>query len=244
MKKLIVAFASALAIAAMSSPSAADPKWKDTSAKKGPWKSGKSIAKGKSKRPSGQCKYSFERGARGYAEAWACTGNGYFKPGPPPWAPAHGYRRKGKADYAFPAGLLGGRCRPDLIDGPTVGGLVGAAAGGYVGSQFGKGRGQLAATALGTVVGFVIGQEVGRRITVIEEICFSRTFEHVPDRETIVWNDPRHGAEYEVMPTRTGESTNGMYCREYRAKATVGGKVTETYGTACRQPDGAWKIVN
>ena len=168
-----------------------------------------------------------------------------FQPGPPPWAPAHGYRRKqGGTAYVFPAGLLGGRCRADLLDGPTIGGLVGAAAGGLAGSQIGKGKGQLAATALGTLVGFVIGQQVGQSLGRTEETCFSRTFEHVPDRETIVWNDAGRNAQYQVMPVRTAEAVNGMYCREYQAKATVGGKVSETYGTACRQPDGSWKLMN
>ena len=140
--------------------------------------------------------------------------------------------------------LLGGRCRADLLDGPTIGGLVGAAAGGLAGSQIGKGKGQLAATAVGTLVGFVLGQQVGQSLSRTEETCFSRTFEHVPDRETIVWNDGRHNAQYQVMPVRTSEPMNGMYCREYQAKATVGGKVSETYGTACRQPDGSWKLMN
>jgi surface antigen len=177
-------------------------------------------------------------------ENWNCAGPGRFQPGPPPWAPAHGYRKKGQAGYAFPAGLMGGRCRADLLDGPTLGGLIGAAAGGYAGSRFGKGDGKLAATALGTLVGFVIGQEVGRNLTRMEETCFSRTFEHVPDRETIVWQNPQQGAQYQVMPVRTADAGNGQYCREYQAKATVGGKVSETYGTACRQPDGSWKLMN
>jgi len=206
------------------------------------WKhGGTSMAKGR----HGNCKYKYKSGPGGYKEEWKCSGPGYFQPGPPPWAPAHGYRRQGQPDgYAFPAGLLGGRCRPDLLDGPTVGGLLGAAAGGFAGSQFGKGDGKLAATALGTVVGFVLGQEVGRNLQRVEETCFSRTFEHVPDRETIVWQDPNHGAQYRVTPVRTAEADNGMYCREYQAKATVGGQTKETYGTACRQPDGSWKLMN
>lgn len=226
----------------------ADPPWKDNSGRgHGGGKSGKydkEDRKGKVKGRIGDCKYSYKYGPGGYKESWKCPGPGYFQPGPPPWAAAHGYRKKGRAGYDFPAGLLGGRCRANLLDGPTVGGLVGAAAGGLAGSQFGKGQGKLAATALGTLVGFVIGQEVGRSFERVDETCFSRTFEHVPDRETIVWQDPRHSAQYQVTPVRTAEASDGMYCREYQAKATVGGKISETYGTACRQPDGSWKLMN
>lgn len=179
---------------------------------------------------------------------------------PPPWAPAHGYRAKKKAKgkykhkykrsyveqraYALPPGLQGGHCRPNLFDSATIGTLIGAATGGFTGSQFGKGRGKLAATAIGTLVGAVIGHEVGDTIARSEDVCFSQTFEHVPDRETITWNDPQQGANYQVTPTKTARTSSGEYCREYIAKATVGNKVVDTYGTACRQPDGSWKLVN
>lgn len=32
------------------------------------------------------------------------------------------------------------------------------------------------------------------------------------------------------------------YCREYTKSIRVGGKTVQGYGTACRQPDGAWEI--
>jgi hypothetical protein len=32
-------------------------------------------------------------------------------------------------------------------------------------------------------------------------------------------------------------------CREYRASATIDGRPQQTYGTACLQPDGTWRIV-
>lgn len=32
------------------------------------------------------------------------------------------------------------------------------------------------------------------------------------------------------------------YCREYQRKVTVGGRVVDSYGTACMQPDGSWKL--
>lgn len=242
----VLAIAALVALAfSLPSGAYADPPWARGDGHGKGNKHEKHGGKGKVKGRTGDCKYEYKYGPRGYEEKWKCDNAGYFQPGPPPWAPAHGYRRKhGGGSYAFPTGLLGGRCRADLLDGPTIGGLAGAAAGGLAGAQIGKGKGQLAATALGTLVGFVIGQQVGQSLGRAEETCFSRTFEHVPDRETIVWNDGGHGAQYQVMPVRTSEPMNGMYCREYQAKATVGGKVSETYGTACRQPDGSWKLMN
>ena len=33
------------------------------------------------------------------------------------------------------------------------------------------------------------------------------------------------------------------YCREYTQRVNIGNHVEESYGTACQQPDGSWKIV-
>ena len=142
----VLAVAALVALAfSLPSDAYADPPWKN-----GHGKGNKHASKGKGKGRAGDCKYEYKYGPRGYEEKWKCDNAGYFQPGPPPWAPAHGYRRKQGGSYAFPTGLLGGRCRADLLDGPTIGGLVGAAAGGFAGAQIGKGKGQLAATAVGT----------------------------------------------------------------------------------------------
>ena len=37
---------------------------------------------------------------------------------------------------------------------------------------------------------------------------------------------------------------NGQTCREYQSTAMIGGAMRPVYGTACLQPDGAWRIVN
>jgi hypothetical protein len=42
-------------------------------------------------------------------------------------------------------------------------------------------------------------------------------------------------------PYRTAD---GRYCREYTASTMVGGMPQASYGTACLQPDGSWRIVN
>lgn len=33
------------------------------------------------------------------------------------------------------------------------------------------------------------------------------------------------------------------YCREYQSSSVVGGRQVYSYGTACQQPDGSWRIV-
>jgi len=170
-----------------------------------------------------------------------------FGGGPPPWAPAHGYRRKagyydnsGYRDYGLkapPIDLAARRCNSDVI-GQLIGGGIGALAG----AQIGKGEGRLAAVAAGTILGVLVGGEVGRSMDRVDALCVDQALETAPDGQTIVWNSERR--DYAVTPTHTVANADGQYCREYTAKSTVGGETVQTYGIACRQPDGAWKLVS
>jgi len=58
------------------------------------------------------------------------------------------------------------------------------------------------------------------------------------------WTDPDTGHIGSVVPVETWQASDGSYCREYQQTITIGGQTTEGYGTACRQPDGSWKIVS
>lgn len=40
------------------------------------------------------------------------------------------------------------------------------------------------------------------------------------------------------------QTTDGRHCREYQRTVIVGGLPQASYGTACLQPDGVWRIVN
>jgi surface antigen len=168
------------------------------------------------------------------------------KADPPPWAPAHGWRAKhhrGDDDdegprrvYVMPYGLSERTCHRDLI-----GAAIGGAAGGLAGSQIGRGNGRTAATIGGVVIGALVGGAVGRAMDDVDQACVGQVLEHVPDRERIGWRG--HESGYAVVPTRTYQNA-GRYCREYQTEATVGGRVQSVYGTACRQSDGSWQIVN
>jgi len=47
-----------------------------------------------------------------------------------------------------------------------------------------------------------------------------------------------------VSPVRTYGNPAGDYCWEFRETITIGGQPRQSYGTACRQPDGTWRMVN
>ncbi|MBF0371839.1 MAG: glycine zipper 2TM domain-containing protein [Alphaproteobacteria bacterium] len=130
----------------------------------------------------------------------------------------------------------------------TAGSLLGGVGGAVAGAQFGKGTGQLAATAAGALLGAFIGSEVGSSLDRADQLHAARAsqtaFEQAPVGQAIPWNNPDSGHSGSITPTRTFERAPGSYCREYRQTVHIGRKTQEAYGTACREPDGSWRIVN
>jgi hypothetical protein len=57
---------------------------------------------------------------------------------------------------------------------------------------------------------------------------------------------PAQPAPVVVLPAAPAAQTAAVpqpYCREYQTTTMVGGELKPSYGTACQQPDGSWKIV-
>jgi surface antigen len=130
----------------------------------------------------------------------------------------------------------------------TGGTLVGAAAGGLLGAQFGSGAGKLAATAIGALAGAWIGNEVGTSLDNADKAAMKQSSQYALEAtktgHTSNWSNPDSGNSGTVTPTKTYQTVQGEYCREYQQTITVAGKTQEAYGTACRQPDGTWKVRN
>jgi surface antigen len=161
--------------------------------------------------------------------------------GPPPWAPAHGYRRKherGRAVYAAPYGISTGLCDRTLL-----GAAVGGAAGGLIASEVAHGDRRPAAIAGGALLGILLGGAIGNAMDQLDERCVGQVLEHAGSEQTVAWRNPDSGASYQVTPTRTWEE-EGRYCREYTTTVRIDGRPQQAYGTACRQPDGSWERVS
>ncbi|MDX1485100.1 MAG: RT0821/Lpp0805 family surface protein [Alphaproteobacteria bacterium] len=171
----------------------------------------------------------------------------HFSGGPPPWAPAHGYRRKHRGagqyvergEYRTPYGIDLGTCNRE-----EIGAVIGGVAGGALGSRIGKGDGRLAATIVGTIAGAVIGGRIGRSLDEADETCMGQALEHAPTDRPVRWRNSSNGGEYEMIPQRTYQRGDGRYCRDYTARATVGGRAQTVTGVACRRSDGTWDIVS
>jgi surface antigen len=130
----------------------------------------------------------------------------------------------------------------------TIGTLGGAAGGALIGSQIGSGSGQLAAVAIGTLLGAYAGSEIGKSLDRADQLYAERnaqsTLETAPTGQTSTWRNPDSGHSGSITPTRTYQTATTGPCREYTQTVNIGGQTEQAYGTACRQPDGSWKIVN
>lgn len=131
-----------------------------------------------------------------------------------------------------------------------LGTALGGALGGYGGSKIGSGKGQLAATAGGAVLGAFLGNSIGSSLEKADQLSAQKStyqaLEYNRVGQASSWNntDTSKQTYGNAMPTRTYRLSSGQYCREYQQDITVGGQLQRAYGTACRQRDGSWKIVN
>ena len=132
-------------------------------------------------------------------------------------------------------------CAP--VTNEDVGTLTGGVVGGLIGSQFGGGSGKVAAAAGGVLLGAFLGGNIGRTMDRLDRLEMQRALETAPVGRTVTWKNPDTGNTYAVRPTKTYYA-NQQPCREYTTHALIGGKSQEIYGKACRQADGAWKVVN
>ncbi len=165
---------------------------------------------------------------------------------PPPWAPAHGWRKKHDPNYVGYTGkkwekdygVIQGRCNT-----AAVGAVVGGALGGAVGSQVGRGDDRAIAIIAGTAIGAIIGAKIGQDIDATDRGCMGHALELAGENKTVVWTNSATGATYHLTPTRN-YTDRGNPCREFTTVTQVGKKKNarqETVsGVACRRGDGEW----
>ncbi|MBI5165003.1 MAG: glycine zipper 2TM domain-containing protein [Magnetospirillum sp.] len=145
------------------------------------------------------------------------------------------------------SGLVLGGCSGDTGPKQTGGAVLGGVGGAVAGAQFGHGTGRLAAVALGTLLGAFLGSEVGKSLDKADQgyaqKAGDRALESSPAGHTVAWTNPDSGHSGTVTPTRTYEAAPGQFCRDYETTVMIDGRSERALGTACRQPDGSWKVV-
>ena len=131
--------------------------------------------------------------------------------------------------------------------GKEVGGMMlGAAAGGLLGAQFGGGSGTILMATAGVIAGGLLGRNVGRKMDNKDKAEAQGAQQYSLDQtrsgQTTSWNNPNSGNSGTYKPARTYQNSAGQYCREFEQTVTIGGKTEKAHGTACRQPDGSWRV--
>lgn len=124
-----------------------------------------------------------------------------------------------------------------------LGAAAGAAAGGLIGSAASDGRGD--AIAAGVLLGGLLGGAVGDALDRADRQYAARSLheglEYRRSGSSAYWHNPDSGHSGTVTPTYTYQTARG-YCREYSQSVTIDGRTRRAYGTACREPDGSWRI--
>ncbi len=139
-------------------------------------------------------------------------------------------------------------CAVSLLSGCTPGNnttgstVVGAAAGGLLGAAVFSGPGSWIGVAAGALIGGVVGNQVGQYMDRQDKANMQRAISTVPVGQKATWTNSKD-VTYTVQPIKQYHK-KGHYCREYKTSIKIDGKWKRAYGTACRKPDGSWKIVS
>ncbi len=175
---------------------------------------------------------------------------------PPEHAPAHGYYKNNNQhgnyrDDRYRSSNQHGsnnqpqlRCDPNANTNSTAGTVIGGIIGGILGSNIGKGKGKTLATIAGVIVGGTVGNKVGSSMNEQDRYCAGQALGHAQDNQPVAWTNPDTHQEYTVTPQRTYTQNNGQQCRDYTSSVVIDGRNEYATGTACKDHDGNWKIIN
>lgn len=146
----------------------------------------------------------------------------------------------------------GGRPNTGVMQGggvnkSDVGTVIGGVTGGVLGSQIGKGSGKTVGTIAGALLGAALGNSVGQSLDKSDLLYYDQTSQRALESgqpgQAFPWNNPNSQASGVVTPGTYYQQGNGQFCREFSQNINIGGQTERAYGTACRQSDGSWKIV-
>jgi len=123
-------------------------------------------------------------------------------------------------------------------------GMVGGAVGGAIAGNAIGGRNPTA-RVLGIIAGGIIGGAVGGYLGSLwdnyDRQQAQNALENTPDGRSTTWNNPNTNSQSQFTPTRTFNDNNTP-CRDFTTNIMIDGRPETGTGTACRQPDGSWRV--
>jgi len=126
----------------------------------------------------------------------------------------------------------------------NVGTAVGVVGGGLVGSAIGAGTGQIVAIIGGGLLGGVLGNRVGKSMDNADRAAYNRASQQAMNTGQVrSWKNPDSSNYGTITPHRAYRNDEGQECRRYTQTIYINGTKHQGHGTACREDDGTWKIV-
>lgn len=128
-----------------------------------------------------------------------------------------------------------------------IGMMVGSVGGALIGAQLGGGAGQIV-TIIGTTLlsgylGYKVGEYLDEQDLAYLEATSQYSLENNRSGVSSHWTNPDTGHQGNVTPKNTF-AQGDTFCRNYTQSVVVEDRVESADGTACRQTDGSWVMVN
>lgn len=125
-----------------------------------------------------------------------------------------------------------------------LGTFVGALGGAVIGSQFGGGSGRVAGVATGALIGGFLGNRIGASLDARDQqYNYSASVQALNSGVPQQWSNPQTGVYGNIQPG-PAQTINNQQCRQYTNTIYIDGQPQIARGTACRNPDGSWQVVN
>ena len=125
----------------------------------------------------------------------------------------------------------------------STGAIPGANPETVVGSPVASGGGE---TPIGPIEGGLMGAEVGRSLDDSDRTVALKAeyeaLEYGRAGQPTVWRS-RSGNNHGEIKVGSTYQVNRLDCREYTHNVWIGGRLRVVKGTACREPDGVWRIL-
>ena len=125
--------------------------------------------------------------------------------------------------------------------------LIGALLGGLLGNAAGGRGDNTAETFAGVIAGGAVGAALTKNLDCEDRSYAYRTysdgFNAGRPNATYQWNNPRNNRRGELQVDDYYDDPDGFRCARYTQKIFIDGRPQAATGRACRQPDGAWAIV-
>jgi Ni/Co efflux regulator RcnB/surface antigen len=133
--------------------------------------------------------------------------------------------------------------------GPDPAGVIaGALIGGLIGNMAGRGGERTGPTIAGVIVGGAVGAALTNNLNCEDRSYAYKTyyegFNSGRPGSRYEWRNPRNNDRGQFRVGRYYNDRDGFRCASFTQIVYIQGRQHRSEGVACRQPDGAWAVVN